>query len=182
MTLAAPVSSDYVELAKARIREVVPDADLSALSVVFTLIRASDRITQDLETVHRPIGWTWAGFRVLFWVWLLGTLEPREIAWLASASRASVSSVLNTLERDGFVVRRRGSGDRRLVTVELAPKGGELIAGAFKAHNAREQEWAAVFDENERATLVRLLSRLVDDVIPGHLSDRLPLDDQMLDD
>ena len=58
---------------------------------------------------QRPMGWTWPGFRVLFWIWLLGPLEPRTIASLVSASRASISSALNTLERDGFVVRSRGS-------------------------------------------------------------------------
>ena len=58
-------------------------------------------------------GLDWPGFRVLFWVSLLGPLEPREIATLASASRASVSSALNTLERNGFVTRSRSSTDRR---------------------------------------------------------------------
>jgi DNA-binding MarR family transcriptional regulator len=152
---------DIEEQARARVREVDPEADLTAMAVVFNLIRASDRVVQDLETVHRPMGWSWAGFRVLFWVWLLGPLEPREIASFASASRASVSSVLNTLERDGFVVRVRRSNDRRLVTVELTDSGRELIGRAFKAHNEREQEWASVFSSDERATLVGLLRRLV---------------------
>jgi DNA-binding MarR family transcriptional regulator len=164
-----PSSQDYVELAKARVLEVVPEADLSALAVLFTLIRVSDRITQDFETMHRPIGWSWAGFRILFWVWLLGPLEQREIASLTSASRASVSSALNTLERDGFVLRHRRSGDRRLVEVELTAHGDKLIAEAFKAHNARERAWVAVFSDDERAILVRLLSRLLDGEVPARL-------------
>lgn len=160
-------SIGYVELAQARVREVVPDADLSALAVVFTLIRASDRLVYDLETVHRPLGWTWPGFRILFWIWLLGPLEPRDIALLVNASRASISSVVNTLERDGFVVRRRGSNDRRLVTVELTTRGGERIAEAFNVHNQREREWVRVFSKEERTTLVELLSRLLDNGLPS---------------
>ena len=160
------------ELAQARIREADPDADLTAMAVVFNLIRACERVVQDLETVHRPMGWSWAGFRVLFWVWLLGPLEPREIASIASASRASVSSVLNTLERDGFVVRRRQSGDRRLVTVELTDTGNTLIARAFKAHNEREQEWASILSREERVTLVELLRRLVAYAPSGLAQDR----------
>lgn len=161
--MSTPVMSarEIEALARDRIREIDPGADLNAMAVVFNLIRASERIVQDLETVHRPLGWSWAGFRVLFWVWLLGPLEPRAIASFASASRASVSSVLNTLERDGFVVRRRQSDDRRLVTVELTPAGHGLIAEAFKAHNEREREWASVLSASERATLVELLRRLV---------------------
>ena len=86
-------------------------------------MRAAERVTLELETAHRPMGWTWPGFRVLFWLWLLGPLEPRQIAEVSSSSRASVSSALNTLERNGFVERRRGLADRRLVTVELTEKG-----------------------------------------------------------
>jgi DNA-binding MarR family transcriptional regulator len=167
-------STELLELVSARVRDVVPDADLSALAVVFTLIRAADRITYDLETVHRPMGWTWPGFRVLFWIWLFGPLEPRRIASLVSASRASISSALNTLERDGFVARRRNSTDRRLVTVDLTERGAERIAEAFKAHNAREREWVSVFDDEERATLTALLARLLDGttVIRRHLDDQ----------
>jgi DNA-binding MarR family transcriptional regulator len=167
-----------LELTKQRLRAVVPDADLRAFSVVFTLIRAADRITHQLETTHRPMGWTWPGFRVLFWIWLLGPLEPRTIASLASASRASISSALNTLERDGFVVRSRGSHDRRLVTVELTARGTEQIVEAFKATNAREREWVAAFTDEEQAVLAELLGRLLDQAGQA----RHDIDDQSLDD
>ena len=154
-------SHEILELAKARIGEVVPDADLSAFAVANTLIRAAERITFELETAHRPMGWTWPGFRVLYWIWLLGPLEPRQIATLASSSRASISSALNTLERNGFVVRSRGSTDRRLVTVELTEKGAERMAEAFGAANRRERELLAEFSADERRTLAELLARLL---------------------
>jgi DNA-binding MarR family transcriptional regulator len=151
-----------LELAKAHVRRVVPQADLTALAVSFTLIRAADRLTYDLETVHRPMGWTWPGFRAVFWLWLLGPLEQREIAALVSASRASISSVLNTLQRDGFVRRKRDIADRRQVRVALTATGRKLIEGAFKAHNEREQEWLSIFTAKERKLLVELLGRLID--------------------
>jgi DNA-binding MarR family transcriptional regulator len=170
-------SGAILEIAKERIRAVVPDADLLAFSVVFTLIRAADLATYRLETTQRPMGWTWPGFRVLFWIWLLGPLEPRAIASLASASRASISSALNTLERNGFVVRSRGSHDRRLVTVELTERGREQIVEAFEATNAWERAWVAPFTEDEQAVLAELLGRLLDHTGQSHPV----LDDQSLD-
>jgi len=164
-----PSARELLDLAQARVREAAPGVDLVAMGVCFHLIRAADRIVADLETVHRTIGWSFAGFRVLFWVWLLGPLEPREIASLASASRASISSVLNTLERDGFVLRRRESSDRRLVQVELTGRGEKLIAEAFQAHNERERRWVSVLNEQERATLVELVGRLLDYEPPASL-------------
>jgi DNA-binding MarR family transcriptional regulator len=152
---------EILELAKARVGEVVPDADLSAFSVAFSIVRAAERLTLELETVHKPMGWTWPGFRVLFWLWLLGPLEPRRIADVASSSRASVSSALNTLERNGFVVRSRGSVDGRTVTVELTDKGTERLAEAYGAANQREQELLAGFSAEERRVLAELLGRLL---------------------
>jgi DNA-binding MarR family transcriptional regulator len=159
------------------VRAVVPDADLLALSVVFTLVRAAEQITYQLEVSQRPMGWTWPGFRVLFWIWLLGPLEPRAIASLAGASRASISSALNTLERDGFVQRSRGSQDRRLVTVDLTARGREQIEEAFKATNARERAWMEGFTIEEQTALTDLLGRLLACV----RNDRPVLDDQGVD-
>ncbi len=155
-----------LELAQARVGDVAPDADLLAMAVSFNLIRAADRLARDLEDLHRPAGWTWPGFRIVFWIWLLGPLEPRQIASLASASRASISSALKTLERDGFVDRDRDSNDGRLVTVTLTDAGRNLIGGSFRSHNEREQEWVAVFTIEERETLARLLGKLLDHVPP----------------
>lgn len=174
---ALPDSDAILDLARRRIEAVVPDADLLAFSLVFTLVRAADRITYELGETQRPMGWTWPGFRVLFWIWLLGPLEPRTIASLVSASRASISSALNTLERDGFVVRSRGSHDRRLVTVDLTARGREQILEAFRATNSREREWLATFSAEEQRLLAKLLGSLLDSVGRSRSS----LDDQKLD-
>jgi DNA-binding MarR family transcriptional regulator len=154
---------EILALAQARVGEVVPGADLTAFAVAFSIVRAAERVTLELETAHQPMGWTWPGFRVMWWLWLLGPLEPREIAEISSSSRASVSSALNTLERNGFVERRRGSTDRRLVNVELTAKGSERMAEAFAAANARERKLVGRLSAEERSTLTQLLGRLLDD-------------------
>lgn len=153
---------EILALAQARVGEVVPGADLTAFAVAFSIVRAAERVTLELETAHEPMGWTWPGFRVMWWLWLLGPLEPRQIAEVSSSSRASVSSALNTLERNGFVERRRGSADRRLVSVELTEKGSERMAEAFAAANARERKLVGPLTAEERSTLTTLLARLLD--------------------
>jgi DNA-binding MarR family transcriptional regulator len=155
-------ADDILELAKTRVGEVVPDADLTAFAVAFSIVRAAERVTLELETAHEPMGWTWPGFRVMWWLWLLGPLVPRQIAEVASSSRASVSSALNTLERNGFVVRTRGSADRRLITVELTEKGATRMAEAFAAANARERRLVHRLTAPERRTLTKLLSKILD--------------------
>ena len=117
-------AGEFEAAAVETVAEAVPGADLDALRASFDLIRAATRLTQRLEAeVLRDAGWSMAGFRAMFCVWIGGELEPRDIARLSGLSRAAVSSVLNTLERDGLVERFRESDDRRLVTVRLTPDG-----------------------------------------------------------
>ena len=159
-----PADMHFQDEVSRRIRAEGPEFDAESNAVLFTLVRAANLLTADFDsTVWRPFGVTYAGFRVIFVIWASGPLEPRTIAQLASVSRASISSVINTLERDGYVVRKRESADRRLVTVELTEQGHALWKDSFIRHNAREQRWAATLSREEQSTLVSLLQRIIRD-------------------
>lgn len=140
----------------------LPSADLGVLRASLDLIRAATRLTHRLESaIHRPAGWSMAGFRVMFCVWIAGELEPRQIARLSGLSRAAVSSVLNTLERDGLIERSRESDDRRLVTVRLTDSGQRGVVDAYSRQNGVEQQFFAGFDDGELEVLDAMLSRLL---------------------
>ena len=99
-------SAGFEALARERVAEFAPEADLDVLGTSFDLVRVSNQLINDFETnVHRPLGWSWAGFRIMFVVAVAGPLEPARVARLAGVTRASISAVLNTLERDGFATR-----------------------------------------------------------------------------
>ncbi len=155
-------AESFERAAVARVGEAVPDADLDALRASFDLIRAANRLVHQLESdVHRPAGWTMAGFRVMFCVWVGDVLEPRDIARLSGLSRAAVSSVLNTLERDGLVERTRESEDRRLVTVRLTERGRRGVVAAYEHQNAVEQRFFATLDDTELARTTAALASLL---------------------
>jgi DNA-binding MarR family transcriptional regulator len=148
-----------------RVVELGDDIDLATFAAMFDLFRVGGRVVSDLEhTVHRPAGLSSAGFRVLFTVWVFESLEPRQIANLSGVSRAAVSGVVGTLERDGFVTRTRQEDDRRLVTVALTDEGRRILAETYRAQNVREREVFAALDPAEleafTATLRTLLRSL----------------------
>jgi DNA-binding MarR family transcriptional regulator len=154
----------FEEAATARVAAAHPDADLDALRASFDLIRLSTLLVQRIEsTVHREAGWSMAGFRVMFSVWVAGELEPREIARFSGLSRAAVSSALNTLERDGLVARHRESADRRLVTVRLTADGEARLVAAYRDQNELEQSFFGPLSTKDLrgfvATMRRLLAR-----------------------
>jgi DNA-binding MarR family transcriptional regulator len=152
----------FVDYAVARAGEELPDVDQAAMRLVLTLHRVTSALVYDLESsVHRPRGWTWPGFRVLFVLWLVGPAEGKRVAQLSGMSRAAVSALVNTLERDGLVTRRQADHDRRAVWLGLTAAGHDAISSAFQAHNEREQAWAATLTVAERATLIRLLEKVM---------------------
>jgi DNA-binding MarR family transcriptional regulator len=161
---AMPEPQDEFErIAVDAVAAAVPDADLDALRASFDLIRASTRLVQRLEAeVHRDAGWSMAGFRVMFCVWVNGELEPRDIARLSGLSRAAVSSVLNTLERDGLVERFRESDDRRLVTVRLTDDGAARLVAAYARQNEVEQDFFGSLSAGDRRRLARDLAGLLE--------------------
>ena len=88
-----------------------------------------------------------------------GTIQ-RDIAEISRTSAASVSSLLQGLERRGLVERRTAPGDERRKRVYATPEGAELIAGFEAAMEAANETILAPLDADERATLQHLLSKI----------------------
>lgn len=152
----------FDRLAREAITELEPASDIDAMLVSFSLIRAANRLQQDLETtVHRPAGVTWAAFRVLWCMSVVGPAAPSQLAHLSSVSAASISGVLGTLERGGLVTRRPSSDDARSVLVELTPRGRRAVKRLLMENNAREVAWVQALSPRERQTLARLLHKLL---------------------
>ena len=164
---AEPAASDnldylsFVDYAIARATAELPVVDPVAMRLGLTLHRLSSTLVYDWEsTVHHPRGWTWAGFRVLFVLWLAGPLEAKRIAQLSGMSRAAVSALVNTLARGGLVSRKPAERDRPAVLLTLTSAGHNAITNAYQAHNEREQAWASALTEPEQRALIGLLHKL----------------------
>lgn len=84
----------------------------------------------------------------------------RDIAEITRTSAASVSSLLQGLERRGLVERRTEEGDARSKRVYATPEGAELTAGFGAAMAAADDTILAALDEHERATLLALLTKV----------------------
>ncbi len=139
--------------------------DFGAMAVGANLWRAAHAVRGELErTVLRPEGLSFTGFSLLFNLWVWGPVQTRALAASMGCSRATVSSVSDTLERRGLIERSGDEHDGRLVQLELTPPGLELIEEVFPRFNAGESALVAGLDEDERRTLAALLRKLVTDV------------------
>jgi DNA-binding MarR family transcriptional regulator len=87
-------------------------------------------------------------------------LPPNEIAERLIISRASVTSLLDSLERRRYVRRLPHPSDRRMLLVEITETGRQ-IADAFRPIVHQHQKvWLEVLSEKEQQCLLDVLHRL----------------------
>jgi DNA-binding MarR family transcriptional regulator len=165
MTVAArEEDSDFLEFADFAIAETtarLPEVDPDAMKLVLLLHRVTNVIVYDIEsTVHRPSGWSWGGFRLLFALWIAGPVESKRAAVISGMSRPAISALATTLEKDGLLERSSDPADARSVVLSLTAHGRQELEQAFLIHNKREQEWAGSLTKRDLESLIRLLSKL----------------------
>lgn len=88
-----------------------------------------------------------------------GTIQ-KDLAQVTRRAPASVSSLLQGLERRGLVERRAEPGDERRKRVYATPAGIDLISGFDTAMNGTEDTILAPLDQSERDTLHALLVKV----------------------
>lgn len=162
LTVSEVSGEEFRDLAARSTPRIGDDFDEMAFRLGFSLTRVAAAAVHESEAqVHRPHGWSFSAFRVMYIIWIFDRVEARHIARLAGVSRQSTSSVLATLERNGFVRRERDEcGDRRLVSIELTDEGRRAVQQAFVAQHRLDRAWFGVLSPQEQQQLLDLLDRV----------------------
>ncbi len=158
---AEPMVAEEVDVLE-RIGDLDLPLDLGAMAVIANVWRAAQEARSQLErSVLRPEGLSWGGFSLLFNLWIWGPMETRVLAASMSCTRPSVSSLCDTLQRDGMVRRSGDETDRRLVRVDLTARGRRTIEGVYPRFNAGETQLVSGLSPDERDQLAALLRRFL---------------------
>lgn len=137
--------------------------DRSAMSVVANLFRAANAVRNHMErNVLAPADLTWTAFVVLWVTWVWGEVETRIVAEETGVSKATLSGVLATLEKRGFLKRTRSPFDGRLVIVKLTPQGTRVIKRLFPLINEEEALAVSLIPRSEHASVATNLRLLVE--------------------
>ena len=100
-------------------------------------------------------------------LWHHDGVPQRELSDAMHISPASVTNMLQRMERDGWISRERDREDQRIVRVYLTRKAKDLRAKARTVFREIEEELVSVYSDEERETLKRLLMKLHDRFAPG---------------
>lgn len=144
-----------------------PDLEPSAGEAFLHLLRAGDEAFSVTERHLSAHNITQGRFMVLMILMNSARgdcgarpLSPAELADRTGVTRATMTGLVDTLERDGLVKREPSPDDRRMMAVQLTPRGEaalhEILPGYFQQMSALMQPLSAA----ERRTLVSLLAKL----------------------
>jgi DNA-binding MarR family transcriptional regulator len=156
--------------------KVFPELDPTATLAFLHLLRTSDdafAVTEKYLTTHNI---TQGRFCVLMLLWqgvrkdaakLMGSdtcsgtpRTPAELADAAGVTRATMTGLVDTLERDGFVTRVPDPVDRRMMSVVLTDKAEQFLLEFLPGHFKVTAAVMAALNEEERKTFVFLLQKI----------------------
>lgn len=143
-----------------------PDLDPSATEVFLHLLQAGDEAFRVVESHLAAHNISQGRFMVLMLLMNKSShcphpRTPAELADLSRVTRATMTGLVDTLERDGLVKREPDLNDRRMMSVNLTAKGQALLDKILPKHFQRMAELMQPLSEDERKTLVQLLGKII---------------------
>jgi DNA-binding MarR family transcriptional regulator len=139
-----------------------PQADISAVSAFLHLLRVATDLSIALDAClsrHGLLQGRW-------WVLILLMREqnltstPSSLANKAGVTRATMTGLIDGLQRDGLVERVLDSSDRRSVSIRLTSAGQIKLDQVMPDYYARLRECMADLDESSRAQLHEILQQI----------------------
>jgi DNA-binding MarR family transcriptional regulator len=139
-----------------------PDANIRATEGVMNTIRTADMIFDRIGRLLRPLNVSAAGGLVLGILRDYGPMSPSELGERLIVTRATVTGLVDSLERRGFVSRSANRADRRSLVVEITPAGLTVVQELRRIVHRNEKDWLGGLSEEELSTYIGLLHRIQD--------------------
>jgi DNA-binding MarR family transcriptional regulator len=155
--------------------QLFPDLDPSACEVFLQLLRTGDEVFGVESFFLASKGISQGRFTVLMLLTKPGrdlecaqqVSNPAELAERAGVTRATMTGLLDTLVKDGFVRREPAPNDRRMMSVSLTEEGQALMARILPGYFRRVAQMVKNLSEAERRTMVHLLTKIQQGVADG---------------
>ena len=144
-------------------RETKPTKEMTVGQLLAQVCRMSGhrlRVHMTKIGLHKGQGFA------LIHLWHHEGIPQRELSQAMHISPASVTNMLQRMERDGLIVRERDREDQRVVRVFLTDKAKAMRKEARTAFHQMEEELSSIYTDEEKATLHRLLTKLHDRFAP----------------
>lgn len=134
----------------------------SALKTCAELMRTGSDLLAAFESVSGQYGLSQG--RLLVLIVMNRTpheaLNPSFLAEKLRVTRATITGLLDGLEKENFIERVADTRDRRRIGVRLTPEGRQVLEKLLPHYYRNMARLTAGLSENERQTLLSLLSKI----------------------
>jgi DNA-binding MarR family transcriptional regulator len=139
-----------------------PSLDIPAVETCLAFLQATADVQGALETHFGRYGLSMGKFTLLMQLSQAGAVgsTPSACAARSGVSRATITGLLDGLERDGLVMRQASKDDRRRIAVCLTVKGQQLLERMLPDHFCRTSGLMDNLSHSEKKTLIKLLQKL----------------------
>jgi DNA-binding MarR family transcriptional regulator len=138
-----------------------PTASATATECAMNLLLTADLMEKRIATLLQPFHLTPASGLVLSMLAdAASPLPPNEIADRLIISRATVTGLLDSLERRAYIRRRPHPSDRRMILADITEAGRQAASAFRPIVHQQEKEWFGVLGETEQQQLLIVLHRL----------------------
>ncbi len=100
---------------------------------------------------------------------LLGdkSMTAGELGVNVGLTGAAVTALVDRLERSGFAIRERGTGDRRRVTVHAIPEKLREVESLYAMHHVRMSKLLSKYSANEFRAITNFLKQATETLAVG---------------
>ena len=146
-----------------RHKEMVPEINPAAVIAMLSIKDASERIQESiLDVLQQDYHLSEGKFCTLIVLHQHGAagLQPSVLAEKVGVTRATISSSLQRMERDGLVTVKPAETDGRGKVVQLTKQGADFMAEILPPHYLRVTKLMKKLTEAEQKELIGLLKKL----------------------
>ncbi|MBL1456652.1 MAG: MarR family transcriptional regulator [Methylophaga sp.] len=138
------------------------EVDIDRVMQFLTFLRVGTDLSNGLDRyleAHALLQGRW-------WVLVLlmreddGCSSPSKLAGKAGVSRATMTGLLNSLQRDKLVTKMVSHEDRRQTLIKLTTKGQAKLDEVMPEYYRRVNQLMSVLTEAESKTLMQILAKL----------------------
>jgi DNA-binding MarR family transcriptional regulator len=137
-----------------------PGADVSAVETCLALLHIAGEVEAAYGAHFARHGLSQARFIVLMELQREGNLRPAELAEHTGVTRATMTGLLDGLEKEGLILRRAHAEDGRMWSVRLSAKGRQRLEGVLPDHYRRTAALMTGLSTEERQHLTELLTKV----------------------
>ncbi len=159
-----------------KLKREFPYSDTEFLMTFIRVIHLQHAVPILFDQYFSKMGLSKARFMVLIQLFLRGGkggLGISEINSFYGVSSATMTGIVDTLEREGYVVRTHSREDRRRVILKLTKQGQLFMRRFIPVHSSNLRNMMQSFSNEDLKDLMRLNERLVESIEGFLSSDRL---------